>query len=246
MYLGLIRHACRYRVDLLETRNALGPSPPVSLRPQRARETLERCHDILLENGLSPRDEPHAPPGQASCEGTGTVCGGEACPLTLSFRGLGNFRNKVLFARLLEDDQAARFRRLVSALHRRLSEANLLAAATPPPPSPSKGSHDEESGHGAGGNGGGDDDGYHFECMPHLTVMKTSKLRDRRTLIPPASYDRHGHEEELVLGEHAPSAVELSSMLEREELPPLSDSWEPRPYYKCEQRLDLLAPKAKR
>ena len=75
------------------------------------------------------------------------------------------------------------------------------------------------------GGGGGDDDGYHFECMPHLTVMKISKLRDRRTLIPPASYDRHSHEEELVVGEHAPSAVELSSMLEREEVPPLSDSW---------------------
>lgn len=157
----------------------------------------------------------------------------------------------MLFARLLEDEQAARFRRLVSALHRRFSEASLLAAAAPSSRSPGKGSNGADDCHrtggsdGGGGGSSGGGDGYHYEFTPHLTVMKTSKLGDRRTLIPPASYDRHD-EEKAVFGEHAPAAVELSSMLEREETPSLASSssaWEPRPYYKCEQRLALLAPK---
>lgn len=174
--------------------------------------------------------------------------GTEACPLTLSFRGLGNFRNKVLFARLLEDEQAARFRRLASALHRRFSKAGLLAAAPLSSPPPGKGGDGAEGSHGAGSGGGGGSgrDGHHFEFTPHLTVMKTSKLRDRRALIPPASYDQHSG----VFGEHAPSAVELSSMLEREEEEPPPSSpcaGNPsRPYYKCEHRLALLAPRAQR
>lgn len=68
--------------------------------------------------------------------------------------------------------------------------------------------------------------------------MKTSKLRNRRVSIPPASYGRQ-HNEELMFGEHAPLPVELSSMLEKEEMPSLSSSWEARPYYKCEERLLL-------
>lgn len=142
----------------------------------------------------------------------------------------------MLFVRLLEDEQAARLRRLVSALHRRFSEAGLCHAED--------GSH--RAGKSGGGGGGGGSDGYHFEFTPHLTVMKTSKLRDRRTSIPPASYGRHDHHNEgSVFGGHTPLAVELSSMLKREDVPALSDSWEPRPYYKCEQRLALLTPRAK-
>lgn len=210
-------------------------------RPQRARETLKVCRDVLVEDGLSPQDERRSPPAHTLCEDD-TAPSEEARPLTLSFRGLGNFRNKVLFVRLVEDEQAARFRRWVSALHRRFSEASLLTA-TPPPSSPRKGSHAEDGSSTAGSSGGGGDGGGtgsdEYEFTPHLTVMKTSKLRDRRTEIPPASYDRH--DQESFFGEHAPSAVELSSMLEREDMPSLSASWEPRPYYKCEQRLALLA-----
>lgn len=82
---------------------------------------------------------------------------------------------------------------------------------------------------------GGD---YLFEFQPHLTVMKTSKLRDKSTVIPPASYDRY--HEDWAFGNHAPSALELSSMLEREDVAPLG-SWEARQYYKCEHKLALPA-----
>lgn len=224
---------------------------------QRAKETLEHSGDILLEHGLSPAGNPHdssrapvsAAEGFIPSEGT-AVFDREASPLTLSFRGLGDFRNKVLFARLVEDEQSARLRSLVSALHRRFSEAGLLTAVAPrPSPLPTRSSSttsaDENASNssnnsrrsGGSGGGSGDGDGHQFEFKPHLTVMKTSKLRDRSTLIPPSSYERH--RETSVFGNHAPAAVELSSMLERESVPSLI-GWESRPYYKCEQKLHLL------
>lgn len=197
---------------------------------QQARETLESCRDILLEHDLSVGEEAE----DQDCSVSDLGGGGEeasSIPLVLSFRGLGNFRDKVLFARLAEDAQAARLRSLVSALHRRFAEARLVT------PAPASRPASEGSGVASDGNGGGD---YRFEFQPHLTVMKTSKLRDRSTLIPPASYDRyHG---DWAFGDHAPSAVELSSMLEREDVPPLG-SWEARRYYKCEHKLALPAPK---
>lgn len=172
-----------------------------------------------------------------------SVVGGEASPLTLSFRGLGDFGNKVLFAKLVEDEQSARFRGLVSALHRRFCEARLLAATAPPPlpltgtsSSTSNTSNVDDKG-GSTSSNGSRSGGHQFEFTPHLTVMKTSKLRNRSTLIPPSSYERHC--ESLAIGGHVPVAVELSSMLEREDVPSLI-GWESRPYYKCEQKLPLL------
>ncbi|CAM9690105.1 unnamed protein product, partial [Hapterophycus canaliculatus] len=181
--------------------------------------------------------------GGENCDGKAQAAH-EASPLTLSFRGLGHFRNKVLFARLVEDYQAERLRDLVSALHRRFREAHLVDAS-----GGSSSSSSSSSGGGGGGGERGDRDGekgagevYRFEFEPHLTVMKTSKLRDRRTLIPPASY-AEDHHRDLAFGSHSPSSLELSSMVEREEVPPL-DGWEPRSYYKCKQKLVLRGPMA--
>lgn len=157
-----------------------------------------------------------------------------ASPLTLSFRDLGHFRNKVLFAKLVEDEQAARLRGLVSSLHRRFCEAGLVEEAAGSPSSSRGGKRGDGD-----GDGGSDTSSHGFEFTPHLTIMKTSKLRDRRTVIPADSYDRY--QSGYVVGHHAPSNVELSSMLEKEDLPRL-EGWEPRPYYKCEHRLALFTP----
>lgn len=221
--------------------------------PQRAKETLEHCGDILLEFGLSPEGEPRhssrrAPASTAESlsrdEDTAVVVvNREASHLTLSFRGLGDFGNKVLFARLVENEQSARFRSLVSALHRRFSEARLLAGAAPRSSSPFPGRSSGANNADENGTSNSNDSssrsggGRQFEFKPHLTVMKTSKLRDRSTLIPPSSYERHC--ESLVIGDHAPVALELSSMLEREDVPSLT-GWESRLYYKCEQKLQFF------
>lgn len=160
-----------------------------------------------LEGQTSP---PPAPSSAAS---------GAESTMSLSFRGLGTFNDKVLYAHLVEDGQAARLRSLASALHARFSEARLVDAA------PSRSGHAEK-------------EDRPFDFQPHLTIMKTSKLRDRRTLIPPSSHSRH---RELVFGSHSPVAVELSSMLEREEAVADGDG-ESRPYYKCMEKLDLRNP----
>lgn len=239
----------------LNAQNSKTHSHPISFHLQRAKETLEHCGDILLEHGLSPETESHllCAAQAASTEGLDGGAAGadngdekahaaqEASHLTLSFRGLGTFRDKVLFARLVDDDQADRFRSLVSALHRRFHEAKLLDAR--PPKRSARGSRSGSSSSIIAGDGidtKGANDAYQFEFEPHLTIMKTSKLKDRKTLIPPASYNQD-HNRDSVFGTHSPSSLELSSMLEREEVPPL-DGWEARPYYKCEQKLALRGP----
>lgn len=156
-------------------------------------------------------------------------------PLLLAFQGLGNFNDKVLYARLVEDDQASRFRSLTSALHTRFSQARLLGEASPPPTA----STSETSNAGIGENVVGDvvvDKPSEFVFEPHLTVMKTSKLKNRKTEIPPSSYAGHA---DSSFGSHAPTAVELSSMEYREETPDMPEGFEPREYYKCEHRLAL-------
>ena len=142
-------------------------------------------------------------------------------PMSLSFEGLATFNDKVLYARLVEDGQATRLRNFASSLHARFLEARLV--------------NSEPSIHRSWGVG---EEGRPFDFQPHLTVMKTSKLSDRRTLIPPSSYSRH---RDSVFGSHSPLAVELSSMLEREEGTSDGDAGS-RPYYKCVQRLDLRHP----
>lgn len=143
-------------------------------------------------------------------------------PFTLSFRGLGDFNDKVLYACLVEDEHAARLRCLASALHDRFSRARVVH------PLPSSSSTD-------GGAGGHGEEGGSFEFQPHLTVMKTSRLRRRGggAVIPPSCWDRHRDRD---FGSHGPLGVELSSMLEKEQVPSPGD-WEPQPYYKCKQRL---------
>lgn len=241
------------------------PSPRSLPTLQRARETLQQCGDILAAHGLSDEEPDHrqtsawisqqdqlagpiddsglegpktTEPAQGCCttsmlDGTKRIDGvdgsrpvtegrgGGKSPLTLSFRGLGNFDDKVLFACLVEDEQAARLRRLALALHSRFSEAELFHAA-------------------ATGKGRQDQSDSGFEFTPHLTVMKTSKLKNRGVLIPSGSYDRH---RDLAFGSHTPLAVELSSMLEREEASSPGD-WETQLYYKCHEKLNLRSPLA--
>ncbi|CAN0002930.1 unnamed protein product, partial [Ectocarpus fasciculatus] len=216
---------------------------------QQAKDTLEHCGDLLLEHDLSPPEvglqasasitESVPDDGMHSAalgtgEGNETAPGATAAsPLTLSFRDLGHFRNKVLFAKLVEDEHATRLRGLVSSLHRRFSEAGLVEEAAGFP-------SDRGGKRGGGGGGGGSGtSGDSFEFTPHLTIMKTSKLRDRGILIPADSYDQY--QSGFVVGHHAPSSVELSSMLKKEDGPSL-EGWEPRPYYKCEHRLALCTP----
>ncbi|CAM9519094.1 unnamed protein product, partial [Ectocarpus sp. 8 AP-2014] len=219
---------------------------------QQARDTLQHCGDLLLEHGLSPEVDLQASASRTECvpddgvhpaalgigDSNETAPGATAAsPLTLSFRDLGHFRNKVLFAKLAEDEQATRLRGLASSLHRRFSEAGLVEEAAG---SPSRKGGKRGDGDGGGGSGSGSGNSSDsFEFTPHLTIMKTSKLRDRGTLIPADSYDRY--QNGFVVGHHAPSSVELSSMLEKEDVPPL-EGWEPRPYYKCEHRLGLCTP----
>lgn len=151
-----------------------------------------------------------------------------AAPLMLSFQGLGNFDDNVLFSRLVEDEEAKKLRSVVSALHGRFSDARLLGSSPP---------YDSRSVEGKWGNtcvGTRND----FDFKPHLTVMKTSKLKDRRTLIPPSCYDQH---RDIVFGSHGPLAVELSSMLEKEKRPS-PEGWEPLPYYKCVHKINLRSP----
>lgn len=136
-------------------------------------------------------------------------------PLTLSFRGLADFNNKVLYACLVEDEHAARLRRLASAVHERFSRARVVDQL------PSSASGDAAR------------EGSSFEFQPHLTVLKTSRLSRKGAVIPPSCYDRHRGR---YFGSHGPFAVELSSMLEKEEVPS-PGAWGPQPYYKCEQRL---------
>ncbi|CAM9949173.1 unnamed protein product [Ectocarpus sp. 6 AP-2014] len=217
---------------------------------QQARDTLEHCGDLLLEHGLSPEvdlqasasrtesvpDDGMHPADLGIGDSNETAPGATAAsPLMLSFRDLSHFRNKVLFAKLVEDEQATRLRGLASSLHRRFSESGLVEAAAgfASRKGGKRGDGDESGGSGSGTSSDS------FEFTPHLTIMKTSKLRDRGTLIPADSYDRY--QNGFVVGHHAPSSVELSSMLEKEDVPPL-EGWEPRPYYKCEHRLGLCTP----
>ncbi|CAM9713242.1 unnamed protein product [Scytosiphon promiscuus] len=224
---------------------------------QAGKETLEHCGDILLKHGLAPDISSHVPHARASAEALNAGAAGgesgddkvriaqEASCLTLSFHGLGNFRDKVLFANLVEDNQADRLRNLVSALHQRFHEAGLVDAPQPRRFAGRRGGSSttttttttttSKSGDGNGAKGAGD--AYRFEFEPHLTIMKTSKLKDRSTTIPPESYNGD-HHRDLAFGGHSPSSLELSSMLEREEIPPL-EGWEPMPYYKCQQKLAL-------
>ena len=165
-----------------------------------------------------------APTSKDSKDVRSTVAG-EGCaraPLELSFRGLGTFGDRILFVRLDDDKQAGRLRHLANALHQRFSDAKLLGVATP------------------GESERGGKEASRFDFTPHLTVMKTSKLKRRGVVIPPSCYESH---REAVFGSHNPVAVELSSMLEREEAPEAGDG-EPRPYYKCVERLVLASPKA--
>lgn len=147
-------------------------------------------------------------------------------PLTLAFEGLATFGNKVLYARLVEDDEANRFRRLTSALHERFVRASLVKH------------HDESSTKKDATSG---DTAVHtFDFVPHLTVLKTSKLKRKRMVIPKGSYGKHV---DCFLGSHSPTAIELSSMMEREDSG-VPEGWEPgegRPYYKCEGKLALRA-----
>lgn len=187
--------------------------------------------ELLIVDGVddgAPPDTDTVPPppdstaAAAVAEGAtavGTAAEGAVAPLSLSFGGLATFNDKVLYARLVEDRQAARLRNLASSLHDRFLEAQLVKSE------PSKSWPVQEN-------------GRPFDFQPHLTVMKTSKLSDRRTLIPPSSYSRH---RDSLFGSHSPQAVELSSMLEREEGTSNGDGGS-RPYYKCVQRLDLRHP----
>lgn len=148
-------------------------------------------------------------------------------PLTLKFRGLGTFGKRVLYARLVDDEEAKRFRRLTSALHERFTLANLVEGA-------------DKSGSGDDGTVGRlSAQAFTFE--PHLTVIKTSKLKNRRACIPADAYEQHLNCE---FGSYAPTAIELSSMLEREpeEEASVPMGWnleDYRAYYKCECRLAL-------
>ena len=171
-----------------------------------------------LAGTVSPPPPPDATAAAAVAEGTtaGIVAEGAVAPMSLSFGGLATFNNKVLYACLVEDRHAGRLRNLASSLHARFLEAQLVKSE------PSKSWRVQE-------------DDRPFDFQPHLTVMKTSKLSDRRTLIPPSSYSRH---QDSLFGSHSPQAVELSSMLEREEETSDGDGGS-RPYYKCVQRLDL-------
>lgn len=160
----------------------------------------------------------------SACEGVGTVM-----PLELSFRGLGNFNNRVLYASLDEDDQADRFRRLACALHRRFWDAALLG--TPVADNEGGGNiHDGTAAQEA-------QEPPEIDFTPHLTIMKTSKLKKRGVKIPPACYDSH---HDMVFGSHTPVAVELSKMCEREEVPTV-EGFEPRPYYKCVEKITLAS-----
>lgn len=147
-------------------------------------------------------------------------------PLELTFRGLGNFNNKVLYACLNEDDQAERFRRLACALHQRFWDAALLGM-----PSAAK----EGGGNSHGGTAAKDPP--QFDFTPHLTVMKTSKINKKGVKIPPACYDSH---RDMVFGSHTPVAVELSKMGEREEVP-TAEGFESQPYYKCVEKIALAS-----
>lgn len=238
------------------------PTCLLSLTPyQRAAETLRNCGDILLDLGLAPsesdnnkdQEESHAsrsdgpihitspeaadatpltnPRSETSKDGDTEVLketksrseGARACkeeiPLELSFRGLGNFNNSVLYACLDEDDQADRFRRLAYALHRRFWDAALLDMPS------------------AGKEGAAAKEPPKMDFTPHLTVMKTSKMNKRGVKIPPACYDSH---RDMILGSHTPVAVELSKMGEREEVLTV-EGFEPRPYYKCVEKIALAS-----
>ncbi|CAM9182949.1 unnamed protein product [Discosporangium mesarthrocarpum] len=145
-------------------------------------------------------------------------------PLRLTFAGLGNFRDQVLYVRLAEDKQAERLGQLVSALYSRFVEAGVIPAV---------------------------DEGYSF--TPHMTIMKMSKIAKSRHggrgkgggsrkrnskggCIPPNCYDGLGEN----FGTHIPEALELSSMMEREEVPvPEGFGDEPRSYYACVSRIQL-------
>lgn len=156
-------------------------------------------------------------------------------PLLLAFQGLGNFYSKVLYARLVEDDQASRFYSLASALHSRFSQARLLEEASLPPTAASM----SVTSNAGIGEKVGDvvEKKNKFVFEPHLTIMKTSKLENRKTLMPPSSYIGHADSD---FGSHVPTAVELSSMQDREETPDVPEGFESRQYYKCEHRLALL------
>lgn len=158
----------------------------------------------------------------------------EQIPLTLAFGELGTFRDKVLYARLVEDEQAARFRRLASSMYARFSRAQLLAANTPRTDK-SNDDHDDDQNNNSDINRD-QNETIVFDFEPHLTIMKTSKLKDRKTSIPPGSYAGYI---DCRFGCHAPTAIELSSMQEKEKTPDTPEGWESRSYYKCEQRLAL-------
>lgn len=263
----------RRRNDVSSDKDAFGSASPPILRPQAlspqesgpaARDEVtavdgkkDHGDDVEVQgndgmlDGERNSDRKRSTHSAAAAAATAALSP-SLLPITLSFHGLGHFDGKVLFARVVEDRHMDRLRSLASALHCRFVDAGLVEPTpTRDGATARKGSAEQVSSLSRGVRDG-EPEGtglsetrrrYRFEFNPHLTIMKTSKLEDKRTIIPPNCYERH--REALEFGSHELTAVELSSMLERDDegkllmACPEGGQWEELPYYKCQQSIAL-------